>query len=98
VIGSLIGSFAAAWIQADHVRFGVGVLGLSFCMNAWHGPGAGNAAPVPHDAPRAGFWGGLYELRDPRRRAPFNIYALPCKLSKVVLSGKAAMFFPSSTS
>jgi uncharacterized protein len=96
VAGSVLGALTAAWIQPDHVRFGVGLLAFAFCMNAFFGPGAGKAAPQPHDPVRARFWGGVSGFTSfviHAGGAPFNIYALPRRLSKEVLSGTSAIFF-----
>jgi uncharacterized protein len=96
VVGSLVGSFTAASIQPDHVRFGVGLLAFAFCLNAWFGPGAGKGGALPHDPAMAGFWGGVSGFTSfviHAGGAPFNIYALPRRLPKEVLSGTAAIFF-----
>jgi uncharacterized protein len=96
VVGSIIGSLTAAWIEPDQVRFGVGLLAFAFCMNAWFGPGAGNAAPQPHQGLKASLWGGVSGFTSfviHAGGAPFNIYALPRRLSKEVLSGTSAIFF-----
>jgi uncharacterized protein len=96
VAGSVLGSLTAAWIQPDHVRFGVGLLAFVFCLNAWFGPDSGNAGPQPHEPARARFWGGVSGFTSfviHAGGAPFNIYALPRRLSKEVLSGTSAIFF-----
>jgi uncharacterized protein len=96
VVGSIVGWVTAAWIQPEHVRFGVGLLALAFCMNAWFARGAGDAAALPHNPARACFWGcvsGFTSFVIHAGGAPFNIYALPRRLSKEVLSGTAAIFF-----
>ncbi len=96
VVGSLVGALTAAWISPDQVRFGVGLLAFAFCINAWIGHAAGNVTPLPHDPLRARIWGsvsGFTSFVIHAGGAPFNIYALPRRLSKEALSGTSAIFF-----
>lgn len=96
LMGSILGALTAAWISPDQIRFGVGVLALAFCLNAWFGASGGNATPVPHDPLRARVWGcvsGFTSFVIHAGGAPFNIYALPRRLTKEALSGTSAIFF-----
>lgn len=95
-LGSLFGYLTATSIDADQIRFAVGVLGLSFCLNAWFGSGGGTVEPKPHDVASAGLWGtvsGFTSFVVHAGGAPFNIYALPRRLPKETLAGTSAVFF-----
>ena len=95
LLGSLLGWLMATTVSADQVRFGVGILALGFCVNAWIGRRT-VAVAVPHNAATATFWAtisGFTSFVVHAGGAPFNIYALPRGLPKATLAGTAAIYF-----
>lgn len=96
VLGMVIGWLTASSISADAVRFGVGLLSLAFCLNAWFGSRSVADHAKPHDPAAAGFWGavsGFTSFLIHAGGAPFNIYALPRRLSKEKLVGTSSIYF-----
>ena len=93
-LGILIGWAAARVTQEWMVTLLVGVIGISFCINALlkrH-----NAAPRPADVPRGLFWGtiaGFTSFVSHNGAPPYQMYALPQKLPKMVFAGTSTILF-----
>jgi uncharacterized protein len=83
----------ATMISDAAVRLIVGVIGLSFVLNAWFGHKPEEAAT---HGPRGVFWGGLSGFTSAFANAggpPFQVYILPQRLPKLTLVGTATIFF-----
>lgn len=83
----------AAWVPEAAVRLIVGVIGLSFVLNAWFG--GTPAASTPY-APRGMFWGGVSGFTSAFANAggpPFQVYMLPQQLPKLTFVGTSTLFF-----
>jgi uncharacterized protein len=95
-VGSFAGWLTAASIQPDHIRLGVGLMALAFCLNAWFRSNGGVEAARSHEPWPARFWGsvsGFTSFMIHAGGAPFNIYALPRRLPKETLAGTSAVYF-----
>jgi uncharacterized membrane protein YfcA len=100
--GAVVG-LAAAWVFAAHVsdnaiRLTVGLIGITFVLNAWVGTWLGRQ-PVTGARPgiAAGlFWGGLSAFTSTLIQAgapPFQAYVLPQRMPKMTLVGTTTIFF-----
>jgi hypothetical protein len=95
-LGALIG-LGAAWVFAAFVpdaaiRLIVGLIGVSFVLNAWFGRPKLKAPTVP----RGMFWGALSGFTSTLIQAgapPFSVFVLPQRLPKMTLVGTMTIFF-----
>ena len=96
--GGLIG-IGIAWALAkqvsdDFVRLVVGVIGVSFALNAWLG--RERAQPKPPSVPGGVFWGTIAGFTSTLSQAggpPFQVYVLPQRLPKLTLVGTYTIYF-----
>ena len=94
--GAVFG-LGAAWVFAAFVsdvaiRLLVGLIGLSFVLNAWFGRPRIAARTVP----RGVFWGAVSAFTSTLIQAgapPFSIFVLPQRLPKMTLVGTMTVFF-----
>lgn len=96
IAGSALGWLTATSINADQIRFAVGVMAFAFCLNAWYGTPVAHRRPRDHNFASAGLWGtisGFTSFVIHAGGAPFNIYALPRQLPKETLAGTGAIYF-----
>jgi uncharacterized membrane protein YfcA len=85
--------FLATLIPEAMVRLIVGVIGLSFVLNAWFGRKPAQLAP---HAPSGVFWGAVSGFTSAFANAggpPFQVYMLPQQLPKLTLVGTTTIFF-----
>src|SRR5262249_10268746 len=95
-VGALFG-LGAAWLFAAFVpdaaiRLLVGLIGLSFVLNAWFG----RPRLVPPTVPRGMFWGAAAAFTSTLIQAgapPFSVFVLPQRLPKMTLVGTMTIFF-----
>jgi len=96
VVGTLVGYFAAAWIQDGHIRLIVGIIAVVFSLNWWIGLVQKRAdGPPPGDAAGV-FWGavaGFTSFISHAGGPPYQIYSLPQRLGPEKLAGTTAWFF-----
>ncbi len=97
-VGSAIGVCAAwllaAYVSDNFVRIMVGLIGVSFVLNAWlrRAPGA---AKKP-TAAKGVFWGAVAGFTSTLSQAggpPFQVFVLPQRMPKLMLVGTGAIFF-----
>lgn len=96
--GSAIGVCAAwllaAYVSDNFVRIMVGLIGVSFVLNAWL-----RRAPVAAKKPTATkgvFWGAIAGFTSTMSQAggpPFQVFVLPQRMPKMMLVGTGAIFF-----
>lgn len=95
-----IGGVALGWMMASQVSdrvvgLLVGVIGLSYCMNAWRMRNA-LPAPRPADALRGIVWGmlmGFSSFVSHSGGPPYQVYVLPQQLPKLTFAGTTAIVF-----
>ncbi|MDB5523360.1 MAG: hypothetical protein JWM58_1123 [Rhizobium sp.] len=99
LLGIAIGWATSAIVPNYVMRLIIGLVALSFTARFFYNRYfAGNAQhPArPHSVPRAGFWGtlsGYGSFVAHAGGAPFQVYALPLKLSPADYTGTAVRFF-----
>jgi uncharacterized membrane protein YfcA len=97
-VGAVIG-LGAAWLVAAHVsdaaiRLLVGLIGISFVLNAWLGRAHTNVRPP--DALSGIFWGAASAFTSTLIQAgapPFQAFVLPQRMPKLTLVGTTTVFF-----
>jgi uncharacterized membrane protein YfcA len=96
--GAVLG-IAIAWALATQVsdavvRLVIGVIGVSFALNAWFGPK--RAEPKQPQVPGGLFWGAVSGFTSTLSQAggpPFQVYVLPQRLPKLTLVGTYTIYF-----
>jgi uncharacterized membrane protein YfcA len=96
--GGLLG-IGIAWALATQVsdafvRLVIGLIGVSFALNAWFGPKS--ALPKPPSVPGGIFWGTVAGFTSTLSQAggpPFQVYVLPQRLPKLTLVGTYTIYF-----
>lgn len=95
IAGICIGWLSAAVVSDRMVGLLIGIIGISFCLNAWrrrnHPP-----VPKPADIPRGLFWGtiaGFTSFVSHSGGPPYQVYVLPQRLSKTVFAGTTTITF-----
>ena len=95
IAGIGIGWLSASVVSDRMVGLLIGVIGISFCLNAWrlrHHP----PAPRRADIPRGLFWGaiaGFTSFVSHSGGPPYQVYVLPQRLSKTVFAGTTTITF-----
>jgi uncharacterized membrane protein YfcA len=95
LIGVLVGWFTATMISEVVVTFLIGLIGVSFCLNAWLRKVKIDEPQIPKTLPGL-FWGSLTGFTSFISHAgapPFQVYVLPQKLSKADFAGTATLVF-----
>lgn len=95
VVGIGIGWLSFRVTSDRMVGLFIGVIGISFCVNAWrrrhHSP-----QPRPADVPRGLFWGaitGFTSFVSHSGGPPYQVYVLPQQLPKLVFAGTTTITF-----
>jgi uncharacterized membrane protein YfcA len=96
--GAVLG-IGIAWALATEVsdavvRLVIGVIGVSFALNAWFGAKAAN--PRQPEVPGGLFWGAVSGFTSTLSQAggpPFQVYVLPQRLPKLTLVGTYTIYF-----
>jgi uncharacterized membrane protein YfcA len=96
--GGLVGigiAWALATVVSDaFVRLVIGVIGVSFALNAWFG--RERAQGKPPSVPGGVFWGVVAGFTSTLSQAggpPFQVYVLPQRLPKLTLVGTYTIYF-----
>lgn len=95
IAGVLIGWLTAAMISELTIKFLIGLVGVSFCLQTWFKRGPSDV-PKPASLPKGIFWGGVAGFTSFIAHAggpPFQIFVLPQKLSKAEFAGTATILF-----
>jgi uncharacterized membrane protein YfcA len=96
--GAVLG-IGIAWALAREVsdaavRLVIGIIGVSFALNAWFGRKA--AQPKKPEVPGGLFWGTVSGFTSTLSQAggpPFQVYVLPQQLPKLTLVGTYTIYF-----
>jgi uncharacterized membrane protein YfcA len=94
VIGMGLGWVFAAYVSDDAIRVLIGVVALSFVLNAWL-----RTAPTEPQQRTAGsglFWGtvsGFASFASQGGGPPYQVHVLPQQLPKLVFVGTTTLFF-----
>ena len=93
-LGVVIG-WATARITSERlVTLIIGIIGLSYCINALIK--RGNTEKKPADVPRGLFWGtiaGFTSFVSHSGGPPYQMYTLPQKMEKMVFAGTSTILF-----
>jgi uncharacterized membrane protein YfcA len=95
MVGILIGWAIAAYVTDEAVRLIVGIVALGFTLN-YAMRGWRDAAPKPHNFPKAVFWGTLSGFTSFVSHAggpPMQMYLLPLRLEPKLLAGTTVLLF-----
>lgn len=95
MVGIALGWATAAWVSEAAVTLLVGLVGLAFVAD--RASKAGRAVPArPADVPRGLFWGavsGFTSFVSHSGAPPYQMYALPQHMPKMVFAGTSTIFF-----
>ena len=95
VVGIAIGWATASIISERWVGLIIGIIGVSFCVNAWR-QRHHVLQPRPADVPRGMFWGtlmGFSSFVSHSGGPPYQVYVLPQQLPKTVYAGTTTIVF-----
>jgi uncharacterized protein len=95
-VGILIGWAAAHHTNADMVKLIVGLIGLSYFADMLLKAKRGAVPPREADLPRGFFWGtiaGFTSFVSHAGGPPFQMYALPLKMEKMMFAGTITILF-----
>ena len=95
LIGVFVGWLTASMISDLTIKFIIGLVGVSFCLQTWFRRGP-TASPQGANKLKGYFWGAMAGFTSFISHAggpPFQIYVLPQKLPKPVFAGTATIFF-----
>lgn len=95
IAGVLIGWLTAAMISELTIKFLIGLVGVSFCLQTWFKRGQSDI-PQPASLPKGIFCGGVAGFTSFIAHAggpPFQIFVLPQKLPKAEFAGTATILF-----
>lgn len=95
IAGVLFGWLTAAMISEQTIKFLIGLVGVSFCLQTWFKRGQDHA-PKTASLPKGLFWGGAAGFTSFIAHAggpPFQIFVLPQKLPKAEFAGTATILF-----
>ncbi len=95
IAGVLIGWMTAAMISELTIKFLIGLVGVSFCLQTWFKRGPSDV-PQPASLSKGIFWGGVAGFTSFIAHAggpPFQIFVLPQKLPKAEFAGTATILF-----
>ena len=95
IAGVLFGWLTAAMISEQTIKFLIGLVGVSFCLQTWFKRGQDHA-PKTADWPKGLFWGsaaGFTSFIAHAGGPPFQIFVLPQKLPKAEFAGTATILF-----
>ena len=95
LIGVFVGWLTASMISDLTIKFIIGLVGVSFCLQTWFRRGP-TASPQGANKLKGYFWGAMAGFTSFISHAggpPFQIYVLPQKLPKPAFAGTATIFF-----
>jgi uncharacterized membrane protein YfcA len=95
LMGVFVGWLTASMISDLTIKFIIGLVGVSFCLQTWFKRGAASS-PQAASKIKGYFWGAMAGFTSFISHAggpPFQIYVLPQKLPKPEFAGTATIFF-----
>ena len=93
-LGIAIGWATASYVTDAMVMAIVGLIGIAFCLARWFGGASARARPA--DVPRGVFWGavsGFTSFVTHGGGPPYQMYAVPLGLPKMVYAGTTTLAF-----
>lgn len=100
LIGVVIGTATAQWVDGDDVKLVVGLISVLFCLYQWFGPWFNKSTQKPSDTkPRwftgslAGMGAGYTSYIAHAGSVPYHIYIIPKGLDKAVFAATGTWFF-----
>lgn len=95
LIGTIVGALTFQSLNADHIRFVIGLISTGFALNNWFKPAQRWIKNKP--GPNAGrFWAftsGLTSFVSHTGGPPLSVYLLPQQLDKTTLQATTVLFF-----
>ncbi len=95
LLGVLVGWLTASMISDLTIKFIIGLVGVSFCLQTWFKRGQGESA-LSASVPKGIFWGagaGFTSFIAHAGGPPFQVFVLPQKLPKAEFAGTATILF-----
>ncbi len=95
LLGVLVGWLTASMISDLTIKFIIGLVGVSFCLQTWFKRGQVEGA-LPASLPKGIFWGagaGFTSFIAHAGGPPFQVFVLPQKLPKAEFAGTATILF-----
>lgn len=95
LMGVLVGWLTASMISDLTIKFIIGLVGVTFCLQTWFKKGQG-VLPQGANKLKGYFWGAMAGFTSFISHAggpPFQIYMLPQKLPKAEFAGTATILF-----
>ena len=94
IFGITIGALTFKYLDDNIIRFAVGVIAISFCLDTWLRNQ--DAKPKSNNVLKGGFWGtvsGLTSFVAHAGGPPISVYLLPLKLEKSAYVGTVIILF-----
>lgn len=95
VAGVMIGWLTASMISELTIKFIIGLVGVTFCLQTWF-KRSQTEQPMSANVPKGAFWGTLAGFTSFIAHAggpPFQVFMLPQKLPKAEFAGTATILF-----
>ncbi len=95
IVGIAIGWWTAAWVTEHEIRLIVGAISVLFALNYWFRHRL-SQDPHGHNRVAGGFWGmvtGFTSFVSHAGGPPFQMYALPLRLTPRVFVGTSVIMF-----
>lgn len=95
ILGVVVGWLTASLVSDRVITLMIGLMGVSFCLNAWLRKQDNAPAKLP-SVPKGSFWGllaGFTSFISHAGAPPFQVYMLPQKLPKAQFAGTATIVF-----
>lgn len=95
ILGVVVGWLTASMVSDRAITLMIGLMGVSFCLNAWLRTQHNVPARLPSIG-KGAFWGtlaGFTSFISHAGAPPFQIYMLPQKLPKAQFAGTATIVF-----
>lgn len=95
VLGIIIGALTFKYLNDDIIRFAIGLIAISFCLDTWLRRKQTDK-PKESNVIKGGFWGTMSGLTSFVAHAggpPISVYLLPLKLEKSVYVGTSILLF-----
>ena len=95
MVGIAIGWWTAAWVTEHEIRLIVGAISVLFALNYWFRHRL-RQEPHGHNVAAGGFWGivtGFTSFVSHAGGPPFQMYAVPLRLTPRVFAGTSVIMF-----
>ena len=95
LVGTIVGAFTFRYLNADHIRFVIGVISTGFALNSWFKPAQRwiKTKPGAHAGRFWGFTSGFTSFVSHTGGPPLSVYLVPQQLDKSTLQATTVLFF-----